>query len=99
MSQKIYVGKLPQSITGQQLVELFSQSGTVVSAKVVQVISFQENMNYGYVQMSSDDETKKAIRTFNNTVLENSHIKVLAAHLLDQERSSYYQFKKRTFHK
>lgn len=97
MAKKIYIGKLSNKITGQQLHDLFSKTGRVISANVVNVTSFKENMNYGYITMSTDEETKKAINTLNNTILEGCRIKVMEAHFLDQDKQQSYYWKKRRF--
>lgn len=93
MSKKIYVGKLPEKITNQQLSEVFSKVGKVMSLEITKVISFKNNMNYAYVQMDNEENTKKAIKTLDNTLLEGSRIKVVEAHYLDQEKQ-YQPYRK-----
>ncbi|QQG44603.1 MAG: hypothetical protein HYW86_01685 [Candidatus Roizmanbacteria bacterium] len=97
MSKKIYIGKLPDKITDKQLSDIFSKIGRVISLKIIKVISFQDNMNYGYVQMDTDDNSNKAIKTLNNSLLEGSRIKVMEAHFLDKEKQEHPYWKKRRF--
>ncbi len=97
MAKKIYIGKLPGSITDQQLADIFSKIGKVVSVKIIKKISFQESVNYGYVRMESDEATVKAIKTLNNTVLKGSRIKVMEAHYLDQDRPQQYFRNRRSY--
>lgn len=99
MAKKIHVGSLSEKITDQQLSDVFSKVGKVLSVKVVKVISFQENMNYAYILMDSDENTKKAIKTLDNSLLEGSRIKVMEAHYLDQEKQAQPYWKKRSFNK
>lgn len=96
MAKKIYIGKLPSSITDQQLADIFSKVGKVVSAKIIKKISFQENMNYGYIRMETDSATAEAIKTLNNTVIGGSRIKVVEAHYLDQDRPQQY-YRRRSY--
>lgn len=65
MSAKLYVGNLDYSVTGDQLSEMFSQAGQVVSATVITDRYSGRSKGFGFVEMSSDDEAKKAIETFN----------------------------------
>ena len=98
MSKKIFVGRLAPTTTEKQLSDHFAKAGAVVSARIVQKIAFQSGPASGYVIMSNDNETKKAITTLNNTELNGSRINVIEAHALDQERpTQYYNRKKRRF--
>lgn len=95
MARKIYIGKLPKTVTNEQLRELFAKKGTVISVNITTIATFQDNMNYGYIEMGSDAETKEVIKTMNNFKLGKSHIKVMEAHGMDQAKSSYYQPRRR----
>lgn len=97
MPKKIYIGKLPDKITDQQLHDLFSKIGNVISTKIIRTMSFQKNMSYGYVQMDTDENTNKAIKTLDNSVLEGSRIKVTEAHFLDQDKQYQPYWKKRRY--
>lgn len=65
MSAKLYVGNLDYTVTGDQLTEMFSQAGKVVSATVITDRYSGRSKGFGFVEMNSDDEAKKAIETFN----------------------------------
>ena len=91
MSKKIFIGKLPDSITDQKLTDVFSKVGKVISVKIIKPVSFTKNNNYGYVQMDTPENTLKAIKTLDNTTIDGSRIKVAEAHFLDQERQQYYR--------
>ena len=93
MSRKIYVGKLSSITTDENLFQHFSQAGKVITAKVAKSINPDKNAGYGYITMSNDQETKKAIKTLNNTHLEGNNISVMEAHLLDQESYRPYNQK------
>ena len=90
MAKKIYVGRLSYSTTDEMLHKHFSKIGNVQSAKVGKSINPQRSSGTGYVVMGSDKEAEKAIRELNNSILDGSRIRVIEAHLIDQERKPYY---------
>jgi RNA recognition motif-containing protein len=49
----------------KKLEETFAQAGTVVSAKVIADKYSGRSRGFGFVEMSSDEEAKKAIEMFN----------------------------------
>jgi RNA recognition motif-containing protein len=65
MAQNLFVGNLPYSTDDAHLSEIFAPAGTVVSAKVIKDKYSGRSRGFGFVQMSSDEETKKAIEMFN----------------------------------
>ncbi|OQX51509.1 RNA-binding protein [candidate division CPR3 bacterium 4484_211] len=66
MSTKLYVGNLDYGVTDAQLTELFSQSGTVVSATVIIDRQSGRSKGFGFVEMGNEEEAKKAIEMFND---------------------------------
>lgn len=76
MATKLFVGKLPYSATDQQLSDLFSKSGTVVSARVISDKFSGQSRGFAFVEMSSEEEAKKAIALFNNYNLDGRTIVV-----------------------
>lgn len=77
MATKLFVGSLPYSVDDDQLAAIFAEAGTVVSAKVIKDRD-QNNRSkgFGFVEMSSDDEAKKAIDTINGKEVEGRTITV-----------------------
>ncbi|MBU0708893.1 RNA-binding protein [Patescibacteria group bacterium] len=65
MSTRLYVGNLDYGTTDDQLTELFSQVGTVVSATVIIHRASGRSKGFGFVEMSTEEEAKKAIEMFN----------------------------------
>lgn len=65
MGNKIYVGNLPFSATSESLNEMFSQFGTVDSAKIVMDRDTGRSKGFGFVEMSSGDEAAAAIEKLN----------------------------------
>ena len=67
MSTKLYVGSLPYSTTEQQLSELFSQYGSVQSAKVITDRYTGQSRGFGFVEMSTGEEAQKAIASLHGS--------------------------------
>lgn len=67
MGSKIYVGGLPYSATEQQLTELFAAHGTVESAHVITDKFTGQSRGFGFVEMATGEEAKKAIEALNTT--------------------------------
>ncbi len=65
MGKKLYVGNLPFSATEQQLADMFAQSGTVESAKIITDRDSGRSKGFGFIEMSSDAEAQAAISKFN----------------------------------
>ena len=67
MGKNIYVGNLPYDTTGDDLVELFQQYGTVTSGQVIIDKFSGRSRGFGFVEMSQDDEAQAAIEALNGT--------------------------------
>ncbi len=67
MTNKIYVGNLPHSVTDGELQNLFESHGTVQSAQVIVDKYTGRSKGFGFVEMGSDDEAQTAIEALNGT--------------------------------
>ena len=76
MGTKLYVGGLPYSTTEQQLSELFSQQGSVTSAKVITDKFPGQSRGFGFVEMATGEEAQKAIAALNGTAMGGRTITV-----------------------
>ena len=65
MAINLFVGNLPYQMTSDDLAQTFAQAGTVVTAKVISDKYSGRSRGFGFVEMSSDEEAKKAIEMFN----------------------------------
>jgi RNA recognition motif-containing protein len=79
MSGKLFVGSLPYTLDDSKLKEIFSESGVVISAKVIVDRMDNRSKGFGFVEMSGED-AKKAIRELNNKKIEDRTIIVKLAH-------------------
>jgi len=73
----IYVGNLNWNMTSDDLLNLFSPYGEVVSAKIV-TDKFNNNRSkgFGFVEMSDDNEARTAINGLNDTDIQGRKIVV-----------------------
>ncbi len=76
MGKKLYVGNLSYSVTDQDLSNLFSQCGTVESAKVIQDRDSGRSKGFGFVEMSTDQEAADAIGKLNGKDHDGRPLKV-----------------------
>jgi RNA recognition motif-containing protein len=71
---RLYVGSLSYQTTEQELADLFGQVGQVVSATVITDRDSGRSKGFGFVEMSNDDEARRAIDQLNGTVLGSRQI-------------------------
>lgn len=76
MGKKLYVGGLSYQTTDANLQDLFSQAGTVESAKVITDRDSGRSKGFGFVEMSSQQEMEEAIKKFNGQDLDGRKITV-----------------------
>lgn len=76
MEKKLYVGSLSYETTEDSLKELFSKAGTVSSVSVIMDKFSGKSKGFGFVEMSSEEEAKKAIEMFNGKELDGRNIVV-----------------------
>src|SRR5574338_471185 len=90
MSTKLFVGSLSYSVNDDQLKDAFSAAGTVVSAKVIIDRDTNRSKGFGFVEMSSDDEAKRAIDMLNGKEIEGRPVAVSEARPQEnRERRSF----------
>ena len=64
MATKLFVGNLNHSATENDLQDYFSTAGTVVSVNIMLDRATGRPRGFGFVEMSSEEEAKKAIEAF-----------------------------------
>ena len=65
MNKKLYVGNLLYETTDEELNELFSQIGPVVSARVIRFGDSGRSKGFGFVEIQEEADVQKAIDTLN----------------------------------
>jgi cold-inducible RNA-binding protein len=76
MTTKLYVGNLSYETTEQELQELFAQAGGVASVALPTDRDTGRPRGFGFVEMASEDEARKAITMFNGQTLRDRQLKV-----------------------
>jgi RNA recognition motif-containing protein len=66
MGRKLFVGNLPFDTGESDLQDLFAQAGTVDTVKVMRDMATGRARGFAFVEMSTDDEAKRAIDQLNN---------------------------------
>lgn len=91
MAKKLFVGNLPYTVTSDDLKDLFGKAGSVVTADVVTDKFSGRSRGFGFVEMSSDEETDKAIEMLNGSNLEERALIVNEARPMGErsERKSF----------
>jgi RNA recognition motif-containing protein len=72
----IYVGNLSYNTTEDDLRTAFGKFGEVTSASTIQDRETGRSKGFGFVEMASDEDGKKAIAGLNETELQGRQIKV-----------------------
>ena len=70
MATNLFVGNLPYAMDNDKLSQLFAAAGTVTSAKVISDKYSGRSRGFGFVEMASEEESKKAIEMFNGKDVE-----------------------------
>ena len=79
MPKKIYVGNLSYSVDDQELESLFSQHGTVTSARVIIDRYDNRSKGFGFVEMEDESAASAAIEALNGQEHMGRELKVSEA--------------------
>ncbi len=90
MAKNLFVAGLDYSVTSSELEELFSQFGSVVSAKVIMDRDTDRSKGFGFVEMSSGDEAQAAISNLNQTDLKGRTLMVKEARPKTEQSGSRF---------
>ena len=76
MAKKLYVGNLTYDTTEDNLVELFSEYGEVLSAQIIIDRDTNRSKGFGFVEMANDQEAQAAIAALNGKEVEGRALTV-----------------------
>lgn len=76
MANKLFVGSLAWATTDDSLKDFFSGVGTVVSASVIKDRDTNRSKGFGFVEMSTDDEAKNAVKELDGKDLDGRAVVV-----------------------
>jgi len=93
VNKRLHIGNLAYSITNEELGELFSSEGSVISAKVIRRLD-GKSKGFGFVEMETEEEASKAIEKYNESSFKDRTIFVNEArpHIIrnfDENRRGY----------
>ncbi len=77
MNKKLYVSNLSFAMRDTDLEKVFSDFGSVLSAKIIMDKFTGRSKGFGFVEMSSDEEAKKAIESLNGHEVSGRQIRVM----------------------
>ncbi|GAA3983776.1 RNA-binding protein [Comamonas faecalis] len=87
MNNKLYVGNLAYSVTSDTLNELFSQFGTVASAKVMTDRDTGRSKGFGFVEMDNAAQAQAVIDGTNGRPVEGRNLTVNIARPMEPRQS------------
>lgn len=73
---KLYVGNLSYDVTEDELNDLFSPKGKVVSVQIISDHQSGRSKGFGFVEMSSKEESEAVISAFNGHDLKGRPMRV-----------------------
>lgn len=76
MSAKLYVGGIPYTSTNDSLRDAFAQAGAVTSATIIMDKMTGRSKGFGFVEMATEDDAKKAIEMWNGKDFEGRTLTV-----------------------
>ena len=76
MEKRLYVGNLPFDTSEDQLHELFSAHGQIVTVKLITDQETGRSRGFGFVEMSTEDEAKVAIEKMNKAKVGDRELTV-----------------------
>jgi RNA recognition motif-containing protein len=79
MNNKLYVSNLSFTMRDAELQEVFTNFGSVISAKVVMDRFSGRSKGFGFVEMQSAEEAQKAMVSLNGTDVAGRQIRVMEA--------------------
>ena len=76
MGRRLYVGNLPYDIGEADLQQLFAAAGTVDSVTVMRDMATGRARGFAFVEMSTEEEARKAIAQFSDHSLGGRNLSV-----------------------
>jgi RNA recognition motif-containing protein len=76
MPQKLFVGGLSYNTTTEELRELFTQVGSVVSADIATDRFSGRSRGFGFVEMESEEDAQRAIEQLNGREVAGRRLSV-----------------------
>ena len=84
--RKLYIGNLSYDVTENDLTDLFSSKGKVVSVQIISDHHTGKSKGFGFVEMSSKEDNEAVIAAFNGYDLKGRSMRVNES--IDKPRKS-----------
>lgn len=84
MSTKLFVGNVDFNVTENDLQDHFGQAGKVVSVNIIQDRMTGKPRGFGFVEMATAEEARKAIDMFHQKELQGRLLSVNEARPMEQ---------------
>ena len=79
MEKKLYVGNISYKTTEDELRELFSKCGEVLSVKIITDPHTGRAKGFGFIEMATEKDAQKAIAELNGTMSADRTLSVAEA--------------------
>ncbi len=89
MSTRLYVGNISFRATEDDVKDLFSQAGEVVSVKLIKDAATGRLRGFGFVELASNEDAQKAISMFNGKTFMDRNIVVNEAKPQERRERGY----------
>jgi RNA recognition motif-containing protein len=76
MNKRLFVGGIPFKSTEEDLKALFAKYGNVVSVVIIKYKYSGRSKGFGFVEMETEEEAKKAMEALNDSEMEGRKITV-----------------------
>jgi RNA recognition motif-containing protein len=87
LQKKLFVGGLSYNTDVEEIRELFSQAGEVVSANIIKDKFSNQSRGFGFVEMATEEQAADAIKRFNGALLGGRNLVVNESR--PQEKKSF----------
>lgn len=84
MNNKVYVGNLPYSVTGDQLKEMFASVGEITEAVVISDKFSGRSKGFGFVTFADEASAQKAVDEMNGKDMSGRPLKVSIARPMEK---------------
>ncbi len=87
--KKIYIANISYKATEEDMKELFSKIGEVESVKIITDAYTGQPKGFGFIEMVSEEDAKKAIEELNGTTFMERTLSVAEARPQRRERRGF----------
>jgi len=84
----IYIGNLPKDMEEEELIEMFTEYGSVKNAKIIRDRHTNISRGYGFIEMDSEEAAKEAIKDWDQGSIDDRIIRVCVAYSSIKKGSS-----------